>query len=186
MSLLREMLIGALALSLTYGVCVAPTRADGRYDDDAFTQAAKSAEIAGYSISKVQRWLHEVALKDIDAETGLYRTRGRWNYRDTAADCYPFLCWAAWLVDPEALDGPVRNVLHVEQDLCNHLDRIPFRRILIFSFRVLLVAWLFTVLEGFFLAKAFNVIEHACYACSSGALALWVYKVAMTDDRREP
>ncbi len=95
--------------------------------EQAFARAEKSAEIAGYSISKVQRWLHERALPDIDPQTGLYRTRGRWNYWDTAADCYPFLCWAAWLVDPVALDGPIRNVLHVEQKLCNHLDRLPTR-----------------------------------------------------------
>jgi len=63
----------------------------------------------------------------IDAETGLYRADGRWNYRDTAADCYPFLCWAAHLVDRDALYGPVLKVLEAEQRLCNHVDRIPVR-----------------------------------------------------------
>jgi len=92
---------------------------------NSFSQAEKSAQIAGYSLSKVQRWLHEVALTKIEPETGLYRADSRWNYRDTAADCYPFLCWAAFVVDLDALNGPVRNVLHVEQKLCNHLDRIP-------------------------------------------------------------
>jgi hypothetical protein len=94
---------------------------------DPFQQALRSATIAGYSISKVQRWLHEKALPLIDAETGLYRADGRWNYRDTAADCYPFLCWAAHLVDREALYGPVLKVLEAEQRLCNHIDRIPVR-----------------------------------------------------------
>lgn len=115
------------AVVFLLGVGAGRLRAADAADEKAFSRAGKSAEIAGYSISKVQRWLHEVALKDIDPETGLYRTRGRWNYRDTAADCYPFLCWAAWLVDPHALNGPVRNVLHVEQELCNHLGRIPTR-----------------------------------------------------------
>jgi len=91
----------------------------------AFEQAAKSAEIAGYSLSKVHRWLHERALKQIDPETKLYKADGRWNYRDTAADCYPFLVWAAHVVDEEALNGPVRDVLHAEIELCNHIDRIP-------------------------------------------------------------
>jgi len=91
----------------------------------AFKQAEASAEIAGYSLSKVQRWLHEVALKKIDSETGLYRADGNWNYHDTAADCYPFLVWAAWATDQAALEGPVREVLRAEQRLCNHLDRIP-------------------------------------------------------------
>jgi hypothetical protein len=92
---------------------------------EALARAAASAKIAGYSLSKVQRWLREAALKKIDPATGLYRADGRWNYRDTAADCYPFLIWAAWATDEAALNGPVRNVLHAEIKLCNHLDRIP-------------------------------------------------------------
>jgi len=91
----------------------------------AIERATRSAEIAGYALSKVQRWLHEKALPTIDSETGLYPADGKWNYRDTAADCYPFLCWAAFVVDREALDGPVRDILHAEQKLCNHLDRVP-------------------------------------------------------------
>lgn len=93
----------------------------------AFAQAEQSAQIAGYSISKVQRWLKEKALPLIDQKTGLYPGDGQWNYCDTAADCYPFLCWAAWLVDLKALHGPVLGVLEAEQRLCNHLDRIPVR-----------------------------------------------------------
>jgi hypothetical protein len=96
-------------------------------DAPCWKEAARSADIAGYALSKVQRWLHERALKNIDPETGLYRARGQWDYWNTAADCYPFLCWAAYVVDPEALDGPLRKILHVEQKLCNHLDRIPTR-----------------------------------------------------------
>jgi hypothetical protein len=92
---------------------------------EAFRRAAASAKIAGYSLSKVHRWLREAALRKIDPATGLYRADGRWNYRDTAADCYPFLVWAAWATDAAALDGPVRKALHAEIRLCNHLDRIP-------------------------------------------------------------
>ncbi len=88
-------------------------------------KADRSAQIAGYAMSKVHRWLHEKALPLIDPETGLYPADGKWNYRDTAADCYPFLCWAAHVVDQEALNGPVRAILHAEQKLCNHVDRIP-------------------------------------------------------------
>jgi len=93
--------------------------------EQAFEKAGKSAEIAGYSLSKVHRWLHERALKQIDPATGLYKADGRWNYRDTAADCYPFLVWAAHVVDAEALNGPVRDILHTEIKLCNHIGRIP-------------------------------------------------------------
>ncbi len=101
------------------------TLAGEKIQSDAFTQAAESAAIAGATLDKVSRWLHGTALPRIDAETGLYIADGRWNYRDTAADCYPFLAWAAWAVDREVLNGAVRRVLHSEQRLCNHLDRIP-------------------------------------------------------------
>ncbi|MCH7224967.1 hypothetical protein [Haloferula sp. A504] len=96
--------------------------------------ARASSEIAGRSLGKVQRWLHEVALPKIDPETGLYLSHtsgsGRyrqslWNYDDAAADTYPFLFWAAWYTDREKIDGPILGVLEAEQRLCNHLDRIP-------------------------------------------------------------
>jgi len=78
----------------------------------------RSAEIAGYTISKVRRWLHEVALKKIEPDTGLYHPDGRFNYQDAWADCYPFLVWAAWLTDLEALNGPVRGALRAEIKQC--------------------------------------------------------------------
>jgi hypothetical protein len=97
----------------------------GDATERAFEQASKSTDVAGYSLSKVHRWLHERALPQIDPATKLYKADGNWNYRDTAADCYPFLVWAAYVVDQDALDGPVRDVLHAEMKLCNHYDRIP-------------------------------------------------------------
>ena len=92
---------------------------------DPFDQASQSAAVAGHALGKVHRWLHEVALEKIDPETGLYKADGKWNYRDTAADCYPFLLWAAHVVDRDVLNGPVRDVLHREQALCNTVGRIP-------------------------------------------------------------
>ncbi|UCF15028.1 MAG: hypothetical protein JSW59_16590 [Phycisphaerales bacterium] len=109
---------GILADSLCAGESV---------DNAVLRQAERSSKIAGYSLSKVKRWLHEVAIKKIDPETGLYLGDGKWNYRDTAADCYPFLCWAAHVTDIELLHGPIRDVLDAERKLCNHLDRIPAR-----------------------------------------------------------
>jgi len=96
--------------------------------DAAFAQAAQSAEIAGYSLSKVQRWLHERALPAIDRGTGLYRSAPHfpeWNYRDSAADCYPFVAWAAFYTDLPVFQGAMRQLLQTEQRLCNHLDRLP-------------------------------------------------------------
>lgn len=116
-------------LILVLSLCVSMfLSAEAKGEDttaEKFEAASKSAEIAGYSLSKVHRWLHEKALKQIEPETKLYKADGKWNYRDTAADCYPFLVWAAYVVDEEALNGPVREVLHAEIKLCNYLDRIP-------------------------------------------------------------
>ena len=56
-------------------------------EDPAFGKARESAEIASYTISKVQRWLHETALKKIEPDTGLYHPDGGFNYRDAWADC---------------------------------------------------------------------------------------------------
>jgi len=87
-------------------------------DAKTFESAGASAKIAGYSVSKVQRWLHDVALKKIEKDTGLYHPDGRFNYQDAWADCYPFLVWAAWLTDIDALNGPVRGALHAEIKHC--------------------------------------------------------------------
>ena len=125
-TLLRLSLLVAAAWGAASAEEAAATReARAATEERLFARAAASARIAGYSLSKVQRWLHEAALKRIDPATGLYRADGNWNYRDTAADCYPFLVWAAWATDKAALDGPVRKALHAEIRLCNHLDRIP-------------------------------------------------------------
>ena len=103
-------------------------------EDAALRNARESAKIAGYSLSKVQRWLHEAALPKIDPKTGLYisHTNGSgryrsslWNYDDTAADTYPFLFWAAYYTDFEKIDGLILGVLKAEQKLCNYLGRIP-------------------------------------------------------------
>ncbi len=89
-------------------------------------RAERSAQYAGIALSKVQRWLHECCLPMRDARSGLFRPTGaEWNYRDTAADCYPFYVWAAYFTDLPALDTVMVEALRAEQRLCNHLDRIP-------------------------------------------------------------
>jgi hypothetical protein len=117
------------ALLITTAILLWTTaRADDAYEDTyakALAQAKASADIAGPALDKIQRWLHEIALPKIDPKTGLYLADGAWNYRDTAADCLPYLVWAAWATDREALDGPIRQVLSAERRLCNVLDSIP-------------------------------------------------------------
>lgn len=117
--------ISALLLLLIASVGQGQDPSNTEVQPEHFSRAADSAKIAGYSLSKTQRWLHEVALKCIDPQTKLLVARGEWNYRNTAADCYPFVCWAAYATDYEALNGPVRDVLRAEIEHCNHLDRLP-------------------------------------------------------------
>jgi hypothetical protein len=89
-------------------------------------RAERSARFAGIALSKVQRWLHERCLPVLDEPTGLFRATGReWNYRDTAADCYPFYVWAAYYTDQDVLESVMVATLEAEQRLCNHLDRLP-------------------------------------------------------------
>ena len=102
-------MIAALSFAITSSYCDQKA---------ALQQARESAEIASYSLSKVQRWLHEAALKKIEPDTGLYHPDGNFNYQDAWADCYPFLVWAAWATDLNALNGPVRAALHAEIKHC--------------------------------------------------------------------
>jgi hypothetical protein len=89
-------------------------------------RAERSARYAGIALSKVQRWLRECCLAARDEKSGLFRPTGaEWNYRDTAADCYPFYVWAAYFTDQEVLNTVMVEALEAEQRLCNHLDRIP-------------------------------------------------------------
>ncbi len=89
-------------------------------------RAKRSSQYAGIALGKVQRWLHECCLAVRDERSGLFRPTGaEWNYRDTAADCYPFYVWAAFYTDQNLLDTVMVDALKAEQQRCNHLDRLP-------------------------------------------------------------
>jgi len=89
-------------------------------------RAERSSRYAGIALDKVQRWLREACMAVRDEKSRLFRPTGRiWNYRDTAADCYPFYVWAAFYTDPELLDTVMVETLEAEQRLCNHVDRLP-------------------------------------------------------------
>lgn len=108
----------ALICSALIAFClVADASAQGQEPCDVVA-ARESSRIAGYSLGRVNRWLHEVALKKIEPKTGLYHPDGAFNYRDAWADCYPFLLWAAWATDLQALNGQVRSALHAEIKHC--------------------------------------------------------------------
>ena len=89
-------------------------------------RAERSSRYAGIALDKVQRWLRDNCMAVHDEKSGLFRPTGRiWNYRDTAADCYPFYIWAAFYTDQKLLNTVMVETLEAEQRLCNHLDRLP-------------------------------------------------------------
>lgn len=91
-----------------------------------WARAERSAQYAGIALSKAQRWLHEKCLAVRDKRSGLFRPTGaEWNYRDTAADCYPFYVWAAWFTDLDVLKTVMLDALEAEIRLCNELDQLP-------------------------------------------------------------
>jgi hypothetical protein len=88
--------------------------------------ARKNADLAAPAFTEMHRWLHEVALPKIDPKTKLFRATGdSWNYRDTAADCFPFFGWAALFTDREVFVGPFLDALRAEISICSHHGPIP-------------------------------------------------------------
>ncbi len=54
--------------------------------------------------------------------------------------------------------------------------RIEAASLLVTAFCILVIGYVFTVLEGFFMEALLNFLEHACYAGSSVLIALWCMK----------
>ena len=57
------------------------------------------------------------------------------------------------------------------------IKRFPASKLFFSSFYIILLAWLFTILEGFFLPNIFNLAEHIAYAASAILIAVWSYCV---------
>ena len=57
------------------------------------------------------------------------------------------------------------------------LKWVQSSNILILGYCILFVAWILTVLEGFFLGDLLNILEHICYAASSILVAIWSWRV---------
>lgn len=64
------------------------------------------------------------------------------------------------------------------------IKRIPAWQTLISGFYILLVAWILTVLEGFFWESPLNYLEHLCYTLSSILMAVWCLRVIFGNKRR--
>jgi hypothetical protein len=56
------------------------------------------------------------------------------------------------------------------------LKLLPYAKVLITSFGFLSIAWVLTVLEGFFLEYFLNLFEHICYFLSAAFLFIWSWK----------
>jgi hypothetical protein len=57
------------------------------------------------------------------------------------------------------------------------VKRIPESNTIIFSFYILMLAHVLTILEGLFWNEFLNLMEHICYAVSSILLTLWCWKI---------
>jgi len=62
----------------------------------------------------------------------------------------------------------------------NHskLKNIPAFKLLLTSFIFLSIGWILTILEGYFLGKILNLIEHLCYAVSALIIVFWCWKIS--------
>ncbi len=64
------------------------------------------------------------------------------------------------------------------------LEGFPGRGLFVGSYAVLLAGLVFTVAEGVVLPKLLNLLEHVCYALSSGMLALWAWRAGAPERER--
>jgi len=55
------------------------------------------------------------------------------------------------------------------------LSTHPNIKILLFSYGILFVGWVVTILEGVLWPNVLNTVEHICYALSSVLFSLWCW-----------
>lgn len=67
----------------------------------------------------------------------------------------------------------------------DHIRRIKFWKILLSGYCILLLGWVFTVLEGFFIENFFNLLEHGSYLLSSLFIAVWAWKSTGRKNRED-
>ena len=56
------------------------------------------------------------------------------------------------------------------------LAGLPSRRLFMTAFHVLVLGWVFTVMEGLLWEQFLNAAEHACYGLSSFLIAVWCWR----------
>ena len=67
----------------------------------------------------------------------------------------------------------------------SQIIRIKNWQWIIASFYLLLVAWVATILESYFLANVLNLIEHLCYVSSAILFFIWCMKLVLTTKQSE-
>lgn len=55
------------------------------------------------------------------------------------------------------------------------LSSLSNRMILLFSYEILFVGWVVSILEGVLWPNVLNTVEHICYALSSVLFSLWCW-----------
>jgi hypothetical protein len=63
------------------------------------------------------------------------------------------------------------------------LKNIKDYKILLAGFYLLVIAWLCSTLEEFFLETYINLCEHVLYATSSVIILIWIYKALIVKTR---
>ena len=58
-----------------------------------------------------------------------------------------------------------------------YVQRIPYHFYLILSYCAVLLAWSFTILEGFFWESVLNILEHSLELLSVVLLAIWCFRI---------
>ena len=59
----------------------------------------------------------------------------------------------------------------------SRLKVLPASKVLVSAFLALLMGWILTITENFFLGDISNCLEHFCYAVSSILVAVWCWRV---------
>lgn len=60
------------------------------------------------------------------------------------------------------------------------LNRTPAAGLLFTGLCMLILAWIFSILEGFFWGVFFNLVEHGLYLLSAVCLAVWTIRMPMS------
>jgi hypothetical protein len=94
-------------------------------DENALLQNANLNQSALCFCWKVLDGWMQFADDEVDLFPRNLKSDFYWNARDCAADNYPFLTLTAYFTDRYLFETRMKNILKMEQKLCNRVDRLP-------------------------------------------------------------